>query len=291
MPSLGRRFLLDGLTFGGIAMKQLVLSVLILLGASLSACAQPAAAPAAGTRPAPEAAQAAGEPAYAPGTPEQRVREALRTLDPRITVEHIGPAPISGFREVIAAGQAVYVSDDGKYMFSGGLLDLPRRTSLSEAAMAGVRKSILATLPESDRIVFAPNGPARHTVVVLTDIECGFCRKFHSDIAKYTALGIRVEYLAFPRAGLGSDDYRKMVAVWCAPNRRKALTDAKNDRPVPNTACARTPVDMQYRAGQRMGLEGTPMILTADGKLLGGYLPPDQLLRRLDALQAGTTSG
>lgn len=271
-------------------MKQLLLSALLLFGSSLTACAQPAATPAANAAPAAEAAQAASEPAFAAGSPEARARDALRKLDPRITVERIGPAPVPGFLEVVAAGQVVYVSEDGKYMFSGGLLDLAQRTNLSEAAMAKVRKAILATLPDSDRIVFAPNGPARHTVVVLTDIECGFCRKFHQDIGKYTALGIRVEYLAFPRAGLGSDDYRKMVAVWCAPNRQKALTDAKSDRPVPATACARTPVDMQYRAGQRMGLEGTPMILTADGRLVGGYLPPDQLLRRLETLQGATTS-
>ena len=43
------------------------------------------------------------------------------------------------------------------------------------------------------------------------------------------------------------------------------------------------PVDMQYRAGQRMGLAGTPMIIDANGEMLGGYLPPDALLQRLEA--------
>jgi len=273
-------------------MKHLVLSVLVLLlGASLTACAQPAANPAAGTTPAAATAQAQGELHFAPGTPEERAQRAVHGLDPRIVIDRIGPAPLPGFREVIATGQVVYISDDGKYMFSGGLVDLSRRANLSEAAMAGMRKTILASLPESDRIVFAPNGPTRYTVVVLTDIECGFCRRFHADIAEYNRLGIRVEYLAFPRAGLGSDDYRKMVAVWCAPNRQAALTDAKNDRQVPAGQCPRTPVDMQYRAGQRMGLEGTPMILTADGRLLGGYAPPEQLLRRLQALQGESAAG
>ena len=42
---------------------------------------------------------------------------------------------------------------------------------------------------------------------------------------------------------------------------------------------------MQYSAGQRMGLEGTPMILSEDGQQLGGYLPPDALLQRLDQLE------
>ena len=267
------------------AIKPFALSLLVLLSTSLSACAQSATPAVAGATPAPATSQTPTEPSFAAGTPEARVRDALHALDARIPIEQIGPAPIPGFREVVAAGQVVYVSDDGKYMFRGGLLDIARRVDLGEAAMAKVRKAVLATLPESDRIVFAPNGPARYTVIVLTDVECGFCRKFHSDIAKYNALGIRVEYIAYPRAGLASDDYRKMVAVWCAPDRQAALTAAKNDRPVPMGACTRTPVDMQYRAGQRMGLEGTPMILAPDGRMVSSYLPPDKLLLRLQAMQ------
>jgi thiol:disulfide interchange protein DsbC len=256
-----------------------------LCSLSLSACAQQSA-PEAGQKitigPRPSA-----EPVYAAGTPEARVRAVLRELNPQIVVESIQPAPIPGFREVIATGQVVYVSDDGKYLFQGGLLDIAKRKDMAEAAMAKLRLDILKTLPVEDRIVFAPAGKPKHTVVVLTDIECGYCRKFHTDIAEYTKRGIEVEYLAFPRAGLASADYRNMVSVWCAPDRRKALTDAKNGRAVPSRTCGRTPVDMQYRAGQRMGLTGTPMILNANGELMGGYLPPDALLQRLEAAAAG----
>lgn len=259
----------------------------LLLGVSLSACAQSGPAPAAATLPKAADAPASALPPIADGSPEARARAALQALVPGITIDDIGPAPIPGFRQVVAGGAVVYVSDDGKYMFQGNLVDLAKRSDLSEQAMAKVRKRILQSLPEDDRIVFAPKGQTRYTVIVLTDVECGYCRKFHSDIARYNDLGIRVEYLAFPRAGLGSDDYRKMVAVWCAPDRRKALTDAKNDRPVPLApGCTRTPVDMQYRAGQRMGLEGTPMLLTPEGDFLGGYLPPEQLVKRLAALKA-----
>ena len=259
-----------------------------LCSLSLSACAQQAA---------PEVGQkltigpkAAAEPTYATNSPEARVRAVLRELNPQIVVESIQPAPIPGFREVIATGQVVYVSDDGKYLFQGGLMDVVKRKDMAEAAMAKLRVDILKTLPVEDRIVFSPAGKPKHTVVVLTDIECGYCRKFHTDIAEYTKRGIEVEYLAFPRAGLASADYRNMVSVWCAPDRRKALTDAKDGRAVPSRTC-KTPVDMQYRAGQRMGLTGTPMILNANGELMGGYLPPDALLQRLDAQASESAAG
>ena len=267
-------------------MKRFVFAALFCL--SLSACAQ-STDPATPTAAKPVAT--VKEPSFAAGTPEARVRDALRALNPRIQVESIDKAPIPGFREVIAGGQVIWVSDDGKYLIQGDLFDIAARKDLGDEAMAKVRRQVLATLPEADRIVFAPAGATKHTVVVLTDVECGYCRKFHTDIAEYTKRGIRVEYLAFPRAGIGSPDYRKMVAVWCAPDRRKALTDAKNDRAVQQAACPRSPVDMQYNAGLRMGLEGTPMILTLDGHQLGGYLPPDTLLERLDALAKDKKAG
>lgn len=266
-------------------MNRLALACAALLSFSLSACAQSPEGTQPDAAPATAAQAKVKEPSFTAGTPEARVRDVLRELNPRIKIESINPAPIPGFREVIATGQVVYVSDDGKYLFQGGLLDIANRRDMADVAMAKVRKQVLAGLPEADRIVYAPAGKPKHTVVVLTDVDCGYCRKFHNDIAEYTKRGIRVEYLAFPRAGIGSADYRKMVAVWCAPDRRKALTDAKNDRSVPAGNCSRSPVDMQYNAGQRMGLEGTPMILSEDGQQLGGYLPPDALLQRLDALE------
>jgi len=261
-----------------------------LCSLSLSACAQQAA-PQVADQKITIGPKTVAEPVYAAGTPEARVRAILHELNPQIRIESISAAPIPGFREVIATGQVVYISDDGKYLFQGGLMDVAKRKDMAEAAMAKLRVDILKTLPVADRIVFAPVGKPKHTVVVLTDIECGYCRKFHTDIAEYTKRGIEVEYLAFPRAGLASADYRSMVSVWCAPDRRKALTDAKDGRAVSPRTCGRTPVDMQYRAGQRMGLAGTPMILNANGELMGGYLPPDALLQRLEASETATAAG
>ena len=268
-------------------MKRFAL-VILLSAISLSACAQ--TAPPANTATSKEIAVAApiltvAEAKIVDGTPDARVRDALKELSPKIGIDRIGPAPMPGFREVVAGGQVVYVSDDGKYLFQGGLLDVAKRKDMAESAMAKLRNDVLKTLPVSDRIVYSPAGTRKHTVVVLTDTECGYCRKFHNELAEYTKRGIEVEYLAFPRAGIGSKDFKDMVSVWCADDRRKALTDAKNGRSVPAKSCP-NPVTMQYAAGQRMGLEGTPMLLTTDGQLLGGYLTPDVLLERLEKIEA-----
>jgi thiol:disulfide interchange protein DsbC len=267
-----------------------------LLGAiSLSACAQGPQSGSAGKAPGEQAATAGATaptgaaPKAAANTPEARAIAAVHTLNPRVAIDKVRAAPIAGFREAIVQGQVVYVSDDGRYLFlpgpQGALYDVAAKKDLSEQSLAAVRKDLLKTIPVSDRIVFSPPNP-KYTVSIFTDVECGYCRKFHSEIAEYNKQGIEVQYIAFPRMGLGSEDHKKMISVWCAPDRKKALTDAKNDRAIPPRDCKNT-ISMQYDVGQRAGLTGTPMIIAEDGTTVGGYLPPQQLREALDRLAQG----
>ncbi len=255
----------------------------LLCALSVTACAQ--------TKPA-DADKAAGVDtgnatggAAAGASSEAKIRAALKSLNPKLVPEHIGPAPIPGYKEVIFSGNVIYVSDDGRYLMQG-LMDLDSKEDLSQAgALPSLRRAALKEIPVSDRIVFAPVGPAKHTVAVFTDIECGYCRKMHSEVAEYNKLGIAFQYIAFPRAGLGSPDALAMESVWCSADRRKALTDAKSGRPVPPKRCD-NPVAAQHDIGQRIGLGGTPMVINAEGVALPGYLPPDKMLEALDKLAA-----
>lgn len=267
--------------------------LLALLGTaiSLAACAQ-SNSPATAARPGADTSKVAAPVVastlkVAPGSAAERARDAILKVNPQVQIDQITPSQMPGFQEAIIGGQVVYVSDDGRYLLQGAAYDIEHKRNLAEATLATLRHKLMASMPLSQRIVFSPPNP-KYTVTVFTDVECGYCRKLHSQIADYNKQGIAVEYVAFPRMGLGSEDYRKMVAVWCSSDPRRALTDAKNDRPVAYRNC-KNPVAMQYAMGQRMGLTGTPMILAADGTQLGGYVPPEQLREALDKLAAGAT--
>jgi thiol:disulfide interchange protein DsbC len=259
----------------------------VLAGLSLSACAQQPQNAAAQSAPAKAAGAPAASPVAAGSDPvDARVRAALKQLNPQVQVDYIGKSPLPGFREVIAAGQLVYVSDDGKYLLQGSLVDIARRQDLMQAspALAGYRQALLKSIKASDRIVFAPANP-KYTVSVFTDIECGYCRKLHSQIADYNKQGIAVEYMAWPRMGLGSQDHKDMISVWCAADRKKALTEAKLGGKVTARDCT-NPVNMEYDIGQRLGISGTPAVFAPDGSQIGGYLPPAEMRAALDKLAA-----
>lgn len=251
------------------------LLVAALAGAvSLSACAQDRA-------PAPPvAATAVAQSAQPDPDAEARVREALGGLVPDVKIDSIKAAPMPGFREVVTSGQVVYVSDDGRLLMQGSVFEIATRTDLTERSRAGIRKAVLDGVGPEQRIIFAPQNPT-YRVTVFTDIDCGYCRRMHQEMAEYNALGISIEYLFFPRAGIGSESFEKAVSVWCADNRLQAMTDAKNGLEMPVRNCV-NPVTRDYDLGQRIGVDGTPAAFTEDGVQVGGYLPPRQLLQRLE---------
>jgi len=249
------------------------LSIALLAGAfALAACA--ADHPDAGT------VAATPDPAA-----EKAVRAALKNLAPNVQFDSITPSPLPGFYQVIASGQLVYVSADGKYMLNGDVVDLGAKRNLSERAWAAFRKAELAKVPASQRIVFAPPHP-KYTVSVFSDVNCGYCRMFHSHMAELNAKGIAVEYLAWPRegvtttAGNPTDTYKEMVSVWCASDRKAAFTAAKQGK-APASASCPNPVKDEFDLGVKLGVTGTPMIVGPDGMELGGYVPPDKLLKLL----------
>jgi thiol:disulfide interchange protein DsbC len=216
---------------------------------------------------------------------DKMVRQAVKSLAATAEVDSIAPAPLPGFYQVIASGHLLYVSADGKYALDGELLDLARHQNASDAAWAGFRKAELTKVPAAARIVYAPEHP-KYTVTVFTDVNCGYCRALHEHVAAFNRAGIAVEYLAWPREGVTTTagrltpTYAEMVSVWCASDRKAAFGAATGGRAPAPATCA-NPVKDQFNLGVRLGITGTPTIIAADGRALGGYLTPEQLLAAL----------
>jgi thiol:disulfide interchange protein DsbC len=213
-------------------------------------------------------------------------KDELAQVLPGVAIDHITDSPISGIYEIAVGTNVAYVSNDGKYLLQGELFDLDSSENLTERSRSKARVDLLAGVERDSMIVFAPKDqPVKHRVVVFTDIDCGYCRKLHQEIQQINALGIEVEYLFYPRSGPGTESWSKAGSVWCADNRNEALTAAKAGSEVVARKCDGTPVQSHYDLGQRVGVRGTPAIFSESGVQLGGYLPADALLGRLEALE------
>jgi thiol:disulfide interchange protein DsbC len=208
------------------------------------------------------------------------IRAAVAKKFPDMTIDEVRPSPMKDIYEVVMGGDVTYISADGRYLIAGDLYEIDSRTNLTENGRQKSRVQALAKLDEKDMIVFKP-AKVKHTITVFTDVECGYCRKLHSEIAQLNDRGVQVRYLAYPRAGPGTDDWAKMEAVWCSTDRKKAITEAKAGKVVKAAQCA-TPIAKQYKLGEQLGVRGTPAIFTDAGEYIGGYLAPDQMVSKLD---------
>jgi thiol:disulfide interchange protein DsbC len=142
------------------------------------------------------------------------------------------------------------------------------------------RKNLLDTIPAEDLIQFKSDNE-KHNIFVFTDVDCGYCRKFHSQISDYNDLGISVNYVAFPRSGIDGETYQKMVSVWCSSDKKKLLSSLKDDKEIESLFCTNQPITEQYNLGKTLGVTGTPAIFTSNGSQIKGYIPPLELAQRL----------
>ncbi len=212
---------------------------------------------------------------------EAAVRKSLTESMPSIKIDSVKPSEVKGLYEVTIGANIFYVSDDGKYMLQGHLIDVKERKDLTESKLTGTRKLSLDKLGKNKMIIFSPKD-IKHKVTVFTDIDCGYCRKLHSEMDQYLAKGISVQYLFFPRAGKGSESYDKAVSVWCADDRNAALTSAKNGKGLKTKSCE-NPIDEHMKLATEFEVRGTPMIVTDKGNVFPGYVPADRLAQALQS--------
>ena len=72
-----------------------------------------------------------------------------------------------------------------------------------------------------------------------------------------------------------------MVSAWCSDNPKQTLTKLKKGKDLNLVFCDTQPVAKHYTIGQKIGISGTPAIITKSGELFPGYYPPDELLEKL----------
>ena len=158
--------------------------------------------------------------------------------------------------------------------------DQNRPLNITDKEIAYKRNEILKELDQNTLISFLSDKES-HRITVFTDVDCGYCRKLHDQIGEYNKLGISIDYAAYPRSGIGTNAFTKMVSAWCSVNPHKALTDLKKGKEINVKFCENQPIAKHYTIGKKIGISGTPAIITSSGELLPGYISPDELYKRL----------
>jgi len=215
-----------------------------------------------------------------------RVRQALAQALPGMEPDGIAESVVPGLYEVTFGPQVVYVSKDGRYLIQGAIMELDSQRNLTAERRSQLLLTALRDLGEDNMVLF-PAKDQKHVITVFTDIDCGYCRKLHAEVPELNRRGITVRYLFFPRSGPDTPSYYKARSVWCAKDRRAALTAAKQGRD-PEPAQCDNPIDRHMRLVQELGLRGTPAIVLENGQIIPGYVPAARLEQMLEQTAAAS---
>lgn len=209
---------------------------------------------------------------------------ALQRLLPNSQLKPPQASPVEGIVAIATGGVQVYVTEDGRYAFSGDLIDLSDGSNLSEKERRKWRVKQLSGFPIDQRVIYPARGTEKASITVFTDTSCPFCRKQHSEIDTLLDAGVSVHYIPFPRGGRAGPGYASLRGIWCAADPLKAMTEAKTDpglAPLPGDCGKAQAVDAGYRLGNTLGIRGTPASVLNSGELVDGYRSATDLLKSL----------
>ena len=223
-------------------------------------------------------------PAMGEEKTEDVIKAKIEQARPDLAVAGVKASAAPGLYEVkLSAGPVLYATADGDFFVLGDLFAVTVKgiVNLAEQERDLARKELMASVATEDMIIFSPEGERRGTLTVFTDVDCFYCQKLHQEVPALNKAGVEVRYLAYPRAGIGSDSYRKIASAWCADDPQDAITKLKARKEIPENVCAGNPVAAQYSLGQRAGVRGTPALVLETGEMVPGYMAADDLVKRM----------
>ena len=207
-----------------------------------------------------------------------------------LDVKSVVPAEIDGLVEVQTSGGILFASPTGEYFIAGTLYKLDSSGQYEDVLakrQAPINAAKIETYKES--MIDFKAKDEKYVITVFTDITCGYCVRLHSQMKDYNDLGITVRYMAYPRQGATGSAADQMATIWGAEDPQAAMHNGKVKREFPEKSQDfpkyQQIVKDHYALGRELGISGTPAIFLPNGEMVGGYLPPEQMLQRLQQAQ------
>lgn len=216
-------------------------------------------------------------------SPDQ-IKEQLTKSLPGITkVDDVKKSQINGIYEVVVGRKVFYTTTDGKYLFFGNIIDAATKKSVTEARTQELNKINWNDLP-LNLAIKEVNGTGERKIAVFSDPECPYCQMFERQVApnltNTTIYTFLFPLTRHPKAKPDSE------AIWCSKDRSTAWVEwMRNKKALPtNVSCDISDLDKIYKIGTDVvQVEGTPTLILANGQILPGMLPADQLIAQMDA--------
>lgn len=211
---------------------------------------------------------------------EAVIRDLFQREFPGSTVKSVSPTPVPGIFEIVVDGHILYTSRDGRYVFSGSLIDTKTKRNLTKAALEKISAIPFDQLP-LDLAFKRVKGNGSRKIAIFEDPDCPYCRKLEQNLMGIDNLTIYTFLFPIEQLHRGATDQSQ--AIWCAKNPAKAWDDVMLFGVAPKKApsSCETPIARIIKFGREHGIAATPTLFFSDGRRVVGALSAEDLKTEL----------
>jgi thiol:disulfide interchange protein DsbC len=208
---------------------------------------------------------------------EVEIRQSLQAKFPTVgKIEHVVKTAYAGLYEVVIGDQLLYTDEQGLYLFDGNVIDVKTRTNLTEKRSQQLFAIEFDKLP-LELAVKKVKGNGKRKMAYFTDPNCSYCKKLEKELNKVSDVTL---YLFLYPIFQGSDE--TVRDVHCAKNSVKAWDDLMLNGIAPAHANCKVPTEKVMALGKKLRVNGTPNLIFGDGVQVPGFLPAEELEKRLN---------
>jgi thiol:disulfide interchange protein DsbC len=192
------------------------------------------------------------------------VKENIKKQYPNLKISNIQKTEMQGLYSANLDQQIIYVGEDGQHMFVGSMIRLKDQKNLTKDLVLGQNSIDWNQLPLKDAIKTV-KGSGEHVLAVFSDPNCPYCKQLEPELDKLKDATIYTFiYPLKPQSIVVSKQ------VWCAPNQSYSWKKLIQQGVRPTVASCANPIDRNLELGKRLGFNGTPTLIFANGfKLVG----------------------
>ncbi|SFP40242.1 thiol:disulfide interchange protein DsbC [Nitrosomonas cryotolerans] len=211
---------------------------------------------------------------------QSELRESIGLHFPVDKIESLKKTPYLGLYEVVVDGEIFYTDATGNYFFFGHVVDGKTRKSLTGERLQEIkdaRRIALDSLP-LELAIKTIKGNGERILVVFTDPNCPYCKQLEKELTKVT--DVTIYTLLYP---ILNGSVEVAAGIWCATDRVKAWDDFMLRNIAPKGKDCETPLATLLQAGKENKVNGTPTLIFADGSVVGGMIPIEMIVKKLDS--------
>jgi thiol:disulfide interchange protein DsbC len=203
-----------------------------------------------------------------------KIRATLHERIPDLRVESIHKSPLAGLYELNTGSELLY-TNDGTLIFAGRIVDAKSREDLTAARWDEINAIDFNTLP-FDLAIKNVRGDGSRKLAVFADPLCPYCRQLEQEMQGVT--NVTIYTFLFPLETIHPGASVKAVDIWCSKDRGSAWSKWMLQKTEPgDTRCTGAPIDKLQALGQKLHVDSTPTLFTADGKRVRGAIKHNEI--------------